>query len=199
MTLMITFASVPDAPSTVPAPSRARTVALGGLLIALLAIGATITIPLGPVPFTLQTAVVVLIALLLSPREAALVMGGYLLVGAAGAPVFSANQGGFGVLLGPTGGFLWGFLIGATLGSWVRIALTRSGASASRRLAADVIAAVIVLLVCYFFGVIQLKAVLDLTFLQALLAGVVPFVWLDAAKAAGAIAIAAVVRPVVSR
>ena len=188
-----------ETPTATAAPSRARTVALGGLLIALLAIGATITVPLGPVPFTLQTAVVVLVALLLTPKEAALVMGGYLLVGAAGAPVFSANQGGFGVLIGPTGGFLWGFLIGAALGSWARIALTRADASASRRLAADIVAAVIVLAVCYVFGVIQLKGVLDLTFVQALLAGVVPFVWLDVAKAAGAIAIAAVVRPVIAR
>lgn len=188
-----------EKPSATTAPSRARTVALGGLLIALLAIGATITVPLGPVPFTLQTAVVVLVALLLAPREAALVMGGYLLVGAAGAPVFSANQGGFGVLLGPTGGFLWGFLIGAVLGSWARIALTRADTSASRRVVADIVAAVIVLAVCYLFGVAQLKTVLNLTLVQALLAGVVPFVWLDAAKAAGAIAIAAVVRPVIAR
>ena len=196
---MITSASSTDAPSGTSAPSRARTVALGGLLIALLAIGATITVPLGPVPFTLQTAVVVLVALLLAPREAAFVMGGYLILGAAGAPVFSSNQGGFGVLLGPTGGFLWGFFIGAVLGSWARIVLTRGGTTPARRLAADIITAVIVLVVCYLFGVIQLRMVLDLTFMQALMAGVVPFVWLDVAKAAGAIAIAAVIRPIITR
>lgn len=187
---------LPSAPSR---PSRARTVALGGLLIALLVIAATVTVPLGPVPFTLQTAAVILIALLLPARDALLVMGGYVLLGAIGAPVFSANQGGFGVLLGPTGGFLWGFVVGAALGALVRHALGRGSVDARRRLMADIVAATIVLVSCYVFGTLQLMVVVDLTLSQALAAGVLPFVWLDVAKAAGAIAIAAVVRPVITR
>ena len=83
-----------------------RTIVTCGLLIALLALSCLFTIPLGPVPFTLQTAVIILLSLLLTPGQAAATCGIYLLMGAVGLPVFSGMTGGFGKFLGPTGGFL---------------------------------------------------------------------------------------------
>lgn len=59
-----------------------------------------------PVPVTLQLFLVLLIGLLLPPFAAFFTVVTYLLLGAIGLPVFSGGQGGFGVILGPTGGFL---------------------------------------------------------------------------------------------
>ena len=74
------------------------------LMAAVAAVAAQLAVPLPftPVPFTLQVLAVVLSGLLLGPRQAALAMAVYVLVGAAGAPVFSQFQGGLGVILGPS-------------------------------------------------------------------------------------------------
>lgn len=80
------------------------------LAAAVMAVCAWITIP-GPVPFTLQTMGLYLTLMLLGGRLGTLAVAGYLALGAMGLPVFSGFQGGFGVLLGPTGGYLAGFLV----------------------------------------------------------------------------------------
>lgn len=90
----------------------AQRIARCGLSCALLAVSAWVSIPLGPVPFTLQTLVLAMLPGVLAPREAVLTVATYLVLGGVGLPVFSNMMGGIGVLLGPTGGFLWGFLIG---------------------------------------------------------------------------------------
>lgn len=78
--------------------------------MALICICAWIAVPMGDSMITLQTCGLFL-ALFLLPGGAALrVCCVYLLLGAVGAPVFSGFRGGIGMLLGPTGGFLWGFL-----------------------------------------------------------------------------------------
>ena len=92
--------------------SRTRSVAYVGMTVALLAVSAWIALPLGPVPFTLQTFVLAVSLMVLRPSECLAALGAYLLLGAAGVPVFSGMRGGVGVLAGPTGGFLWGYLFG---------------------------------------------------------------------------------------
>lgn len=81
---------------------------------ALLAIATYITIPIPTVSFTLQTLMVVLIGFLLKPLDAFLAVLVYILVGLTGIPVFSNFKGGYEVLLGPTGGFIFSFLVSAT-------------------------------------------------------------------------------------
>ncbi len=82
---------------------------------ALLCVASIISIPIGEVPFTLQTLVVMLIGLFLSPRNSFLAVLAYLMIGIIGVPVFASGKGGFGVLLGPTGGFLISFVIGVVI------------------------------------------------------------------------------------
>ncbi|MGT2799650.1 biotin transporter BioY [Streptococcus marmotae] len=82
--------------------------AIGAGLIAVLS---QIIIPIGPVPFTLQTLAVGLIASLYSHKEAITSLVLYLLLGAIGLPVFAGFSGGIASLFGPTAGFLWGFLL----------------------------------------------------------------------------------------
>lgn len=70
---------------------------------------ASIVLPLTPVPITLQTFAVLLIAFLLGPERAVAATMLYLLEGATGMPVFAAGPGGVAQLLGPTGGFLFAY------------------------------------------------------------------------------------------
>ena len=76
----------------------------------LMAVCAWIGIPLGDTVFTLQTFAVFLTLGLLGGKWGTGSILCYLLLGAVGVPVFSAFRGGIGALLGPTGGYLWGFL-----------------------------------------------------------------------------------------
>ncbi|WP_254769020.1 biotin transporter BioY [Salinilacihabitans rarus] len=85
------------------------------LFAALLAVGAWIAIPISAVPGTLQTFVVFLVGLYLGPYWGTASVVLYLAVGAVGAPVFAEFSAGFGVLLGPHGGFLWTFPVAAFL------------------------------------------------------------------------------------
>ncbi|MBF0546811.1 MAG: biotin transporter BioY [Candidatus Riflebacteria bacterium] len=84
-----------------------------GLILAgswLVAISAQITIPFYPVPFTAQTLAVILVGALLGSRRGALSLVTYLLQGAIGLPAFAEATGGLGKLLGPTGGYIIGFI-----------------------------------------------------------------------------------------
>ena len=80
------------------------------LMAVLICVCTWISIP-GPVPFTLQTFAVFTAMELLGSRRGFWAVAVYLLMGAAGLPVFAGMAGGLGILLGQTGGYLWGFLL----------------------------------------------------------------------------------------
>jgi len=80
---------------------------------ALTALSAQIAFYIGPVPITGQTFSVLLAGALLGSRRGALSQLTYLGVGAMGAPIFAGWHGGIGVLMGPTGGYLIGFVAAA--------------------------------------------------------------------------------------
>ena len=86
-----------------------------GLFAALIAICAWLSIPAGSITFSMQTFGIFLALLCLGGKWGTVSIFIYLLLGTAGLPVFSAFQGGFGVLLGVTGGYLWGFLFSGLL------------------------------------------------------------------------------------
>ena len=77
-------------------------------------------LPMTPVVISLQSLAVGIIALILSPGQCAWAMVLYLLMGALGLPVFSGGTAGVGKLLGPTGGFYFGFLISAVVVSFLK-------------------------------------------------------------------------------
>jgi len=176
--------------------SRTRSIAFCGLSIALLAVSAMIAIPLGPVPFTLQTAILVLIICVLTPREAILTVAGYLVLGGVGLPIFSGMRGGIGVLAGPTGGFLVGFLVGTAVGVLLHsLIVERTG----HALLADIVGAVALLVCSYALGLGWLMVQAHLGLVPALMVAVVPFVVPDIVKAAVAIGIATPLRRAISR
>lgn len=173
--------------------SRTRDLALAGLFAALLSAAAWISIPLPftAVPLTLQVFVVVLAALLLRPSMAALSVGTYLLLGAAGVPVFAGGKSGLGAIAGPTGGFLLGFLMGAFLGSLLREYLEARGA---KQLVSDFSAAALTIAVVYLLGWIQLMLITGMAPVPAAAAGVLPFIAADVIKAAVAVGVAQAIR-----
>ena len=114
------------------------------LFAALLAICSWISIP-SSVPFTLQTLGVFMAVGLLGKKRGTLAVIVFLLLGLFGLPVFSGFKGGVGVLFGPTGGYLIGFIGTAYIMGSI---LERHGRSTASML----IAMVIGLLICYAFG-----------------------------------------------
>lgn len=77
---------------------------------AAMAVLAPWSVPMGPVPVSLCTLLIYLMACLLGPRQAASAVAVYVLMGAAGLPVFSGFLGGMGRVAGPTGGYIVGYL-----------------------------------------------------------------------------------------
>lgn len=89
--------------------ARARSVAFCGLSIALMAVAAWVTVPFGPVPFTLQTLAVMFVLFALPAKQALIAIGGYIVLGGLGLPVFSSFKGGLAALMGPTAVSSWLF------------------------------------------------------------------------------------------
>ncbi len=118
-------------------------------------------------------------------------MGLYLLVGAMGIPVFAGGRGGFAHFLGPTGGYLFGYLIS----SWITGLISERS---NRLLIRDVVAVVIGSLTLYACGVPWLKIVTQMSWQKAVLAGVLPFLIGDAIKASVAVILARSVRPMLN-
>ena len=112
--------------------------------VALIAVCSWISVPL-TIPFTLQTFAVCLVTALFGLRRGLWTVLCYILLGAAGAPVFSGFRGGIAALLGTTGGYIVGFLFTALI---VGLAVEKLG----RRLPVLVLSMVAGILVCYAFG-----------------------------------------------
>ncbi|MCH8026704.1 MAG: biotin transporter BioY [candidate division Zixibacteria bacterium] len=86
---------------------------IGFNLILVLCSYISINLPFSPVPITGQTFGVLIIAMVLGKTRSVAVVTAYLLEGLAGLPVFAGGTAGLGVLMGPTGGYLLGFLAAA--------------------------------------------------------------------------------------
>jgi biotin transport system substrate-specific component len=84
----------------------------GSFLVAVCA-QVAIPLPFSPVPITGQTFAVVLVGALLGSRRGALALVAYVLEGAVGLPVFANLRAGAGVIMGPTGGYILGFVVAA--------------------------------------------------------------------------------------
>lgn len=86
---------------------------LGGSLLIGIFSQAALHLPFSPVPIVLQSHICLLLGALMGSRLGTLAVLAYLIEGALGLPVFSFGRSGFGMLLGPTGGYLMGYLLGA--------------------------------------------------------------------------------------
>jgi biotin transport system substrate-specific component len=166
---------------------RITDLVLAALFGALIAAGAFIAVPLpfSPVPVVLQNLFSLLAGLTLGPVLGAAAAGLYLLAGIVGAPVFAGATGGIGRFLGPTGGFLAGYLLSAFTAGLIA---GRPGRGALPR--GRIILAVLAgLLIIYVPGLIRLRFALD-SWAKTLVAGFLPFIPGDVAKGIIAVLIA---------
>jgi biotin transport system substrate-specific component len=153
-----------------------RGMILASMFGAATAAGAYIMIPLPLVPITLQTLFLNLAAALLGGGLGALSQVVYVLIGIIGLPVFAGGKAGLGVLLGPTGGYLIGFIVGAyVVGNLIEIRKNPGFVWTA-------CAMVVGMIVIYACGVTQLSIVEKLSVGKAVTVGALPFLIGDGLK-----------------
>ncbi len=167
----------------------ARKMVVMAMLVAVCAVCAQIAIPmpLNLVPFTMQTLAIMVIAMMLPPQWAVATILTYVAAGSVGLPVFAQAKAGIGALLGPTGGFLWGFLPGVLLISWLA---GKNKFTWGR----GIIAALVGMVIIYAIGVWQLSLVAGLSWKQAFVTGALPFLPMEVIKIVLAVKIAMLAR-----
>jgi biotin transport system substrate-specific component len=165
-------------------------------MAAVTAAAAQITIPISPVPFTLQVLAVILSGLLLGVRHGALAQAVYVLVGAIGVPVFAGFKGGLGILLGPTGGYLISYPLAAAVAGLAAHTVAR--ASRRRALWTGFLWGCAGLAVIYALGATWLAVVAGLSPTEALATGVLPFVIFDLIKVGLAALVAVAAAPAIA-
>ncbi len=159
------------------------------LVAAIVCILAPISVPLNftQINLTLGTFAVVMAGIILGKTKGTICILVYILLGAVGLPVFSGFMGGIQKIAGPSGGYLWGylFLVWFTgffmekfAGKWYMCFL----------------GAVIGMVICYGFGTVWMGVQLHLGPMEALWAGVIPFIPFDLAKFVVAVAACCPVR-----
>ncbi|MFJ7666816.1 biotin transporter BioY [Lysinibacillus sp. NPDC097195] len=158
--------------------------AFGAAIIAVLA---QVTIPLPLIPITGQTLAVGLVVTILGTKLGTLSVLVYILLGTAGLPVFSGMSGGYGIIIGPTGGYIVGFLAAAVL---MGLYLDKFGITVVQAVIANLIGMVITLA----FGTTWLKIVGDLTWTAAFMGGAAPFIIVGILKAVLAAWLGVIVR-----
>ena len=187
----------------------AASIAFCGLSVAFMTVSAWITVPFGPIPFTLQTLAVMFVLFALKPKEALTSIAVYLILGALGLPVFSSFRGGIAALVGPTGGFI-GFLIAGAVALAVGCLIKGKGIFSSDQsksilgnsitvgtLALNLVMGVVFLLVLYAFGWAWLSYMGNLSAEAAFVMAVAPFVPIDAIKMFAAVLLAQAVSKVI--
>ncbi|MBE5800278.1 MAG: biotin transporter BioY [Clostridiales bacterium] len=146
-----------------------RQLTLSALLCALCAVLSQIQIPIPPVPVSLSLLGVHLCGTLLGARRGAAAVGCYVALGALGLPVFSGFAGGVSVLFGPTGGFLFGYILCAGI----------VGAAAQRfgfRRRTLLLSMALGTLLCYISGMAWFMLVTGTDLAGSLTACVFPFI-----------------------
>lgn len=159
------------------------------LFSAILAILAQITIPLPTgVPITLQTFAAALCGYCLNAKQGCASVAVYLMLGAVGVPVFSGFQGGISRLIGPTGGFLIGFIFLA----WF------CGINSEKK-PLRIFLGMIGLILCHLTGALQYALLMNIGFGQSLLTVSVPFLIKDVISVAAAFFVSLAVSRVTRR
>ena len=157
--------------------TRTKKIVLIGLMTAVTCILGPLSIPLpfSPVPISLTNFAIFLAVFVLGMKDATISFIIYLLLGAVGVPVFSSFSGGLGKLVGPTGGYLFGFIFLALIMGFFMEHF-------DRKIIPTIIGMIIGMAVCYIFGTVWLARLMSLSFKEGLALGVLPYLAGDAAK-----------------
>ncbi len=153
-----------------------KTLTLIGVMTAVICIMGPLSIqlPISPVPISLGTLAIYFVIYVLGMKKGTISCCIYLLIGFIGIPVFTGFTSGPAKLLGPTGGYLVGYIFMALICGFVVDKTNNIFACFSGILLGTA--------VLYLFGTVWLAYQADMTFMAALAAGVLPFILGDLAK-----------------
>lgn len=155
--------------------SKRHDITIASLFAAVICILSTVTIPIGAIPLSLSLFAVILSSTVLDIRQSVGAVAVYILVGTLGIPVFSGFRGGFYVLLGPTGGFIFAYIFTALINSFI------SDRASKKPL--KFIGGLVSLIPCYLCGMLQYSIVTAQNLRTSFFACVLPFIAFDVAKA----------------
>ncbi len=164
-----------------------RDVAYVATGVALMTVCAWISIPVGDVPFTLQTFAVSVIGMLLGWKKGFAAVAIYILAGLVGIPVFAGFRAGVQAIAGPTGGYIFGFLFAVTVSGFCKLLPLKNK---TVRTTAAFAGMLLGLIVCYsfgtlwFLGVYAKKTGAEIGLSAALMTCVVPYIVPDLVKTA---------------
>lgn len=167
----------PSAAAVTGQREQLRVMTASAVCVALLAVSAYISFPLPftPAMVTALTIMVNLVAFLMKPKQAGIILGIYLLLGAVGVPVFVGGTSGLLKLIGPTGGFNLGFLVAA-----IAMSAVRGSSRSFRKLVA--IGICVGMPIIYIGGCISMYAVAKVGVWKTLIMAVFPFLIGDTLK-----------------
>ena len=169
-----------------------KNLVFAALFSALIAAGAFVSIPIGPVPIVLQNLFVLLAGVILGPLWGVGAVAVYLFIGLLGFPVFAGGTGGMARLLGPTGGYLLGYIPAVFITGHISHHLKQSFKGDLTALAAGSI-------LVYMAGVPWLKFYTGMAWGKSLALGMLPFLIGDGLKVVAGAYIAKTIRPVIRR
>lgn len=162
------------------------------LMAALMCVLGPMSIPIGPIPVSFTNLVIYLTVYLLGMKGATISYLIYLLLGAAGLPVFSGYQGGLAKLAGPTGGYLIGFILMALICGFI---MEKSHVNT----VVTIVGMIAATLIAYLFGTIWFVLQMECDVWYALTVCVFPFIPFDIAKVLIATALGKTLRKVLSQ
>lgn len=174
-----------------------RDLIITALFAALTAVGGIISIPIGPVPITLQSLFVILAGIILGAKLGALSQITYVILGLIGLPVFSGGTGGLGAVVSPTFGFLIGYIIAA----YIIGKLTEKSKSLSRIIYSVVLGSIVIYVmgIPYFYFIFTNYLGKSINFYAALKYACIPFIPGDIIKAVIAITLSKQLIPRLSK
>lgn len=168
------------------ARNKVYPLAMTAVMTAVTCVLAPMAIPIGPVPISLTNLAIYISLYLLGWKRGTVSYLVYVLIGAVGVPVFSGFSGGFGKLMGPTGGYIVGFLPMAVIAGLV--------IDKSRSRALQLAAMILGTAVCYALGTAWFCVITESTVGAALGLCVFPFIPGDLAKMAVAMILGPTIR-----
>ncbi len=177
----VNFKKVGEKMSRVRPASKAAEMTKIALLVAMNCVSAYIIIPLpfALSPIAMQPFIVNLVGFLMTPKQAFMTMLVYILVGLAGIPVFTGGTAGPGKLFGPTGGYIFGFLVAATAIAYLK-------GRNYNFLRYSIVGVCVWIPVIYALGAGQMMLLTGMSLEEAFFVGVLPFAPLDIIKVVGA-------------
>ncbi len=177
------------APKTQKPLLTLKQITLAGLMTAVFCLlgPLSLNIPISPVPISLGMLALYFVVSVLGMKLGTFSVLAYILLGLAGLPVFTGFTGGAGKLVGPTGGYIIGYIFMALICGFF---VDKWG----NRLIMEILGMVLGTAVCYLFGTVWLAYLASYTFYQALAAGVLPYIPVDALKLALALLVGRQIR-----